>query len=306
MRAAPLGPLLLLHILVAQACSFAATPLTSHVSPITWAGGKMRDRPVAFRAKEVSTAPVLDVLDGDGVVRINGALSSPVGATLLAHVNDALEVALRRMSKEASLDLGDNVLVRYFGNVMEKVNRHDLKLELTPPVRAAVLELLDTLYPVFKAHLGEDAMLYELAALVSDPGSPRQPLRPDTPCRSDQGTAVLTAFVALQDIDESMGPTSFLPSSHNAEAHAAFNNVENGAATRIALLRSRPCWRGLLKSGDLNLFDSRLLHSGGANESPRRRVLFYVSFRAKDANAPPGTLLYDLRDKYSLCDLVDR
>ena len=136
---------LLLHC-VAQVSCLSATPLSSAASSLKWEG-KMRDRPVAFRAKELASAPVFDVLKDDGIVRVNGALSAPVGATLLAHVNDALELALDRMREEASFDLGDNVLVRYFGNVMEKVNRHDLKLELTPPVQDAVSELLVTLQP---------------------------------------------------------------------------------------------------------------------------------------------------------------
>ena len=46
--------------------------------------------------------------------------------------------------------------------------------------------------------LGGDAVLYELAALVSEPGAPPQPFHPDT--RYDPALAVLTCFVALQPI----------------------------------------------------------------------------------------------------------
>ena len=101
---------------------------------------------------------------------------------------------------------------------------------------------------------------------------------------------------ALQPVDESMGPTKFVPQSHTAAAHEAFNSAE----TKLAMLLRRPTWRGVLDTGEATLFDSRLIHCGGANESPRRRVLFYISFRAKEASAPPGTLLYDLRGRYSL------
>ena len=69
---------------------------------------------------------------------------------------------------------------------------------------------------------------------------------------------------------------------------------------------SQPIFRGLLGTGDATLFDSRLLHCGGANESPRRRALFYVSFRARKALAPPGSLLYALRERYSLRELRER
>lgn len=58
------------------------------------------------------------------------------------------------------------------------------------------------------------------------------------------------------------------------------------------------------QAGDVALFDSRLLHCGGANVSPRRRILFYVSFRARKVVAPPGTILYDLRERHTLQDFV--
>ena len=60
----------------------------------------------------------------------------------------------------------------------------------------------------------------------------------------------------------------------------------------------------MLGAGDCTLYDSRLLHRGGANTSPRRRVLFYCSFRARGARMPArgsqGTMLEDLRDKHEL------
>ena len=40
----------------------------------------------------------------------------------------------------------------------------------------------------------------------------------------------------------------------------------------------------------------------GLNDSPRRRVLFYASFKASGARVPPGTLLYPLRGKHRLAD----
>ena len=164
-----------------------------------------RSRPAEFDAASTEVLqPTLAALDADGVVRINGALAPAVTAGLLAHVNDALDEALRCLWSELAFESGDSY-VKYFGNVLGRSNRHDLKLDLRdPPVALAVTTLLQALHPVLAARLGEEASLYELAALVSDPKAPRQPLHPDTPCRSEQGPAVLTAFVALQDIDETM------------------------------------------------------------------------------------------------------
>ena len=250
---------------------------------------------------EIDSARVAEALQTHGVVGISGALSQSTAATLLTHVNQALDTALSELQSSVGFDMGDSY-VRYFGDVLRRENRHDLKLDLTPVVTKAVEALTATLGPTITACLGDDAVLYELAALISDPQSPQQPFHPDTPFREDQGLAVLTAFVALQPIDEAMGPTRFIPSSHTAAAHAAFNSLEDGGRAKLALLRSRPCWRGVLDTGDVTLFDSRLLHCGSANSSPRRRVLFYVSFRKRQATAPPGTLLYSLRERHSLAD----
>ena len=49
-----------------------------------------------------------------------------------------------------------------------------------------------------------------------------------------------------------------------------------------------------------------LLERFDAFFSPRRRVLFYASFRAREAKAPPGTLLYELRERHSLSSLCTR
>ena len=227
-----------------------------------------------------------------------------VATALLDHVNDELEKALQKVREYLALDSGD-VEPMFFGNVLARQHRHDLKLDLTPQVVEALDELLGALAPTLSTCLGDDAVLYELAALVSDPNAPQQPFHPDTPHVETQGLAVLTAFVALQPIDATMGPTSFIPSSQTAEAHEAFNCAEDGGKRKLELLRSRPAYRGTLGTGDATLFDSRVIHCGGANISSRRRVLFYVSFRAQKAKAPPGSLLYELRDRYRLSELVE-
>ena len=270
-------------------------------------------RPREFDATQAleNSSAVSDGLHRHGIVRVNGALSPRTASSALSYVNTALEEALGEQSM--LLEPGD-AFVQRFGKVLSResscgtTRRHDLKLSLDEPVvRAAVDELLSAIGPALRTSLGDDAVLYELAALISDPGAPCQPFHPDTRFIDGQGVAVLTAFVALQLIDESMGPTTFLPSSHCEADHSTFNlKGDGGEEAFLAMLRSRCTYRGMLASGDATLFDSRVLHCGGANTSPRRRVLFYASFRAREAKAPPGTLLYDLRERHSLSEwLVD-
>ena len=104
--------------------------------------------------------------------------------------------------------------------------------------------------------------------------------------------AVASATLAKQ-VDESMGPTVWLPSTHAQHAHAAFNappevggpkqgpQQEEGvrfSAPKEALLSSVPRRLGVMRRGDAVVFDSRILHCGSANESEARRAMFYFSF----------------------------
>ena len=147
---------------------------------------------------------------------------------------------------------------------------------------------------------GGRARLCEFAALVSDPGSARQPVHPDTNYRRDR--CVVTSFVALQDVAADMGPTVFIPGSHTASAHLAFREAgERGGAALEA-----PHGVATLGTGDATVFDSRLLHCGGGNESDRRRVLFYFSFEvdgSDNPNAAVSSIRDELRGAFTLEDL---
>jgi len=269
-------------------------------------------------------AAVSAALEADGLVRVDAAITPRVASELLRYVDNALEEALRETSEHEQFD---DEWQNRFGNVLSRACRHDVKLGLqSPPVRAALASLLTTLQPAICRCLGENAELYELAALISLPGAARQPVHPDTPITAGKGTdvgaTILTAFCALQDIDETMGPTLFLPATHTAEAHASFFTYENFDLAfhstdddeeeeeggkhewkTAALLESWDTWRATLSTGDVSLFDSRCLHSGGANTSPTPRALFYCSFiKADYSSACDGTLLESLRGKYTLKD----
>ena len=64
-------------------------------------------------------------------------------------------------------------------------------------------------------------------------------------------------------------------------------------------LQTTPRRLGLLRAGDAILFDSRLLHCGGANDSTRRRAIFYFSFKRKGASVEEyaGTMDDKLQQK---------
>lgn len=248
------------------------------------------------------------LLRRQGLVRINECLSDTTVCKLIGHITAFLAESLDIVA-DVGVSPTSPGAWRRFGNVRRPTHRYDIKLLLEPTVAAAVTEALEPLRAVCTSALGAEAELFELAALISDPGAPRQALHPDTAYQPG-GATVCTAFIALQDIDASMGPTVFLPGTHtDPDAHVALTTVsvdlmvasedegirtvelglepdstrpgEPGTSPHDQLLLSSPQQRGLLRAGDAILFDSRLLHCGSANTSLRRRVLFYVSFKAK-------------------------
>ena len=283
---------------------------------------------VSAAAAAADSGSVVAALEAHGVVRVNSAITDGMASELLGWVNKSLDAALAET--QGHEEFGEAWQAR-FGDVLKGRNRHDVKLSLgTPQVRTALSTLLSTLGPAIAASLGDDALLYELAALISLPGSRRQPVHADIPIsderRTDAGATILTAFCALQDIDATMGPTLFLPATHNAEAHADFFTYETFdlvfdsgddeedeaeqeedrelAARTAALLESWSACRAELGAGDVALYDGRCLHAGDANTSPRQRVLFYCSFATAEhaRTSTRGTILDDLRGKHALSD----
>lgn len=76
-----------------------------------------------------------------------------------------------------------------------------------------------------------------------------------------------------------MGHTTYLLRTHTDEAHKIFNS---GIKQKEELIALSPVVQTRLKKGDCVIFDSRILHCGGANESNNRRVLFYWTLTSGD------------------------
>mmetsp|Transcript_26992 Transcript_26992/g.49720 ORF Transcript_26992/g.49720 Transcript_26992/m.49720 type:complete len:376 (+) Transcript_26992:172-1299(+) len=238
-----------------------------------------------------------------GVARINGRLSKETMASLLEYINGYLEQALTTKVEDMSLE---EIYKQqsYFADVQGKLNRRDmlLPLEESPTVQTALWELLvkdSVLSDSVESILGDSAQLYELGALISDPGSERQLLHADYNYQPDFQPDIppaLTCFVALQDIDERMGPTTFLPSSATKEYHEEIaigqqDEYGDGADTS-ELLSAAPNNLATLGTGDCSLYNPMTLHCGGANRSDKRRVIFYFSFKNKKYDEKDWPLAY--------------
>merc|ERR1739848_299800 len=77
-----------------------------------------------------------------------------------------------------------------------------------------------------------------------------------------------------------MGPTHVWPKTNTVEHHATLWSTNVGGKMQIAAADKAfgiPHKKMCLKKGDLVLYDSRLMHCGGANISGDRRSVFCIS-----------------------------
>ena len=179
--------------------------------------------------------------------------------------------------------------------------RWDVRLPWDALVERAVHEMLAG--PLGEAlHAlsgGGEAPLFECAAIVSAEGAAPQVLHSDTVLTD--GLQLFTAFVAMQDIAPHMGPTRFLPATHQGADCASSHN--KNARGEMELCEKAVSVSALdMHAGDCTLYDSRLLHCGGAHRAAppatpsSERVLFYVSFQHTAASKRPEMRLIEDED----------
>lgn len=237
----------------------------------------------SFPAEVVNGKPEIasKVLEQLGCACVTGALSSESADKLLAYVNAESERA------KAAVTEGVVGFDERFGGVncrgMNGLfgNRQDMFLPMSEPlVRDSMEEIAANLAPFLKEAIGSEGMIHELSCLVADPGSPRQCIHADTihmPCPQYPNVSVeplYTFFFALQDVEDGMGHTVFLPQTHTAQAHLLWNSSQR---QKERFIQSQPAVVSGLKKGDVAIFDSRILHCGMENCSSKRRVLFYFT-----------------------------
>lgn len=260
-----------------------------------------------------ANANFAQILQQEGVVRIDQALKGGGGGGDGGDDDDFIQCLRRniiQLAQDAQNDVAQGRVAHKdrFAKCLLSDHRCDLLLPLQGIYRQAVDALLldSVVGSTIQTVLGKDATLYELSCLISQPGSARQNIHPDHPIRPDQlhHPSCITCFVALQDVTPSMGPTVFLPRTHNdAAVHDRFQRrrVEDEFTTespKDALLRTTKAVSAVVPAGTATLYDSRLLHCGSANRSTKdaTRALFYVTFKHAKVDFPgnKGSLGYGL------------
>lgn len=217
------------------------------------------------------------VLKEKGVVRIDSVLPADLADEIRTNVYEM------RKESEHLVKSGQVPSLTRFADVLLKENRCDMTIPLGVDdeegvewIAKALASVLNdsAVGSIIQTLLGNKAILYEWSCLMSDPSSNRQVLHPDTPYKED--AVLYTCFIALQDISLDMGPTTWIPETHNSpELHAQFQDETK----KDQLIASRPSVLGTLPKGSCAIFDSRLLHAGGANTSNNSRALLYFTFQ---------------------------
>lgn len=272
----------------------------------------------------------------DGLVRIDNVLSGTRADDLREYLID-----LRKRAKEDVETGAIEDSQQRFADVLLNQNRCDLKIPLGPkPVNEALLDVLNNenddgpslvrnvIEGVFDHYtpqkIGAMASLWELNCFMSNSGARRQLVHADCVCldaipgldhtdtRSPSDPAgepiLLTCFIALQDIDASMGPTVFMPNTHNIYSHNVFFETGRDKAStpdgtnspKNGILRSSKSLIGApIPKGSCIIFDPRVLHCAGANQYPdakETRALFYMTFKNPKVDSPgcPSTSGYGI------------
>ena len=258
------------------------------------------------------------LLHEHGCLVVTGAVPKEACASARAYVDARLALALAACGSTSTASapppgyISDtekhvDAAAYHFGDVLSPPHRRDLKLPLDPPVRACLRAALRTLGPILANVLTNDAELVELSALVADFGAENQRLHPDTPVTAagfGRHCCLLTAFVALQDVDcAEMGATQVCPGTHCAEAHAALNahsrdeEAERGAFARRGVQRADA---GAARRRR-RAFDGLEVHTPGRRERGCREEKARGAVRellraVQRAGGSTYSLLADLRD----------
>ena len=158
-----------------------------------------------------------------------------------------------------------------------------LTIAQAQPLLGRIVRLLK---PVLDAVVGENAALCELGVIVADPGSAGQIAHVDTAPRWDdlgprqrQPGALISVFVALDDVAFEQGAFEAWPGSHrnyfNVDATFTSHHEEDGV-------------RFAAPAGTIYAYTSSLVHRGRGNEHHKRRANFMFSVVRRDDAAGTG------------------
>lgn len=181
--------------------------------------------------------------------------------------------------------------------------RHSIVANLSVEMTEALTHILGKHTELFGGILlapQDECELVTLGAIVSLPGSENQDVHPDI---GQANCSLVTSFVALQDIDASMGPTTVYPRTHTEDFHVLARGMRSIApsgvpaegfdsysARSIDELAPETAREVILREGDMLVMDARIYHFGSANTSDKERYLMQLSLLSSSQKSGGGKL----------------
>ncbi|CAE7259059.1 unnamed protein product [Symbiodinium pilosum] len=243
-----------------------------------------------------------------GCCIVPDALPSHSCTQLCGLIDAVLEEVQQKLRNAPDDNTRDQVRLTELGSVHAEDHRWDVKLPLCSEVRCAVELLVSSLGSLLEDLVSRDAVLAELACVVSDPGAKQQPLHADTLRIGSACAPSVTVFVPLQDTRAAMGPTILCQGTHNLESHLSLFKCEQVFMPQDVVVKKHGGLPAISAAGTAIIMNSNLLHCGGANlpeaMGGSRRRLFYVTFQTP-GNTPDRSsfsLREDLLEEYYLSD----
>lgn len=258
----------------------------------------------------ISTCACTSHMEVQGCCMVPNVLPSPLCDEMAGIVDGLLNEVLERLDREPNEAARKELRLSDLGSVHGEELRWDLKLPMNSQVRNAVEVMVQSMGSLIEDLVSRDAILAELACIVSDPGAKQQPLHADTLRIGSACAPSLTLFVPLQDTGASMGPTIVCQGTHNLESHVSLFKCEQVLMPQDVVVKKHGCLPAVSSSGTALVMNSNLLHCGGANLSEPmgggRRRLFYVTFQTP-GNTPDRSsfsLREELLEELHLSDFI--
>lgn len=243
-----------------------------------------------------------------GCCMIPNALPSLACAQLSGLIDGLLEEVQQKLHDAPDEAARDRVRQAELGSVHGEDYRWDVKLPLSADVRNAVEQLVSSMGSLLEDLVSREAVLAELACVVSDPGAKQQPLHADTLRIGSACAPSVTVFVPLQETRAAMGPTILCQGTHNLESHLSLFKCEQVLMPQDVVVKKHGGLPAVSAAGTAIVMNSNLLHCGGANLPDAmgggRRRLFYVTFQTP-GNTPDRSsfsLREDLVEEHHLCE----
>jgi hypothetical protein len=225
----------------------------------------------------------------DGFVRLNGVLPTSAITDLHSFSQDRFHHVFERLyengrtlfpthyrldtdSGEREYALGQGVKHGFREIVMRSPGRYEISLlySTAPDCLESLKQILSPIVPpLLEATDWNEVSICNLSLVISTPGSSEQGWHADgghvnlqkhLPCH------VMNVFVPLHDLTFAMGPTEIRPGTHFHTRNLA--PMMLAAACRKTLRRPVA---PILATGDILIFDYRVLHRGLANKTMQNR-----------------------------------